>query len=206
MVMAAACAGPSSSLAPNPPSSIPSPSVSAAAGSASAPSPSASETLVIEDSRGLIVTLPPEWLAIGSADAKDAAKLATLRAVSSDQATRVDSLVDALQKHPEYWLAAMRHSDQAVITAQVREFADFDIWSSEQKAALEKAYGQVESTVVSTPREGVLFSWTNNGIESRLYGFKRPGGAVLFSFGGRAGTDASQGWEEAIATFTDTGL
>jgi hypothetical protein len=38
---------------------------------------------------------------------------------------------------------------------------------------------------------------------SRVYGFERPGGVAVFTFAGRP--DSTDGWEEALATFTDEG-
>ena len=204
------CTTPSASVSTAAPTAVASVTVSASPDATSSPSaaPSASAApsgaLFIDEDHGIVLTVPPEWLAIGAGDAEDTAKMDALRAVSAEQAKAVDSLVNALKKHPEYWMAAMRRADQAVITAQLREAPDFDVWSSEQKAALEDAYGQIDATLLSTPREGVMFSWTNNGFDQRLYGFKRPGSVALFTIGGRAG-GSSEGWDEALASFTDTG-
>ena len=163
-------------------------------------------TLIVHEARGLRVTLPPDWLGIASGDARNAAKIAALRAVSPEQAKRVDALISALEKHPEYWFAAMRTSDEAVLVAQLREFDGFDAWRKDQLAALEKAYGKVAIQYVKVPRDGWSYSWHNNGLYFELVAFERRGGAALFTFGGRPTSNGLPAlWDEAFATFTDSG-
>jgi hypothetical protein len=200
VAVASACAGPGSSLAPHASGVAQSPSTSIPADASPSQIVIPPGVLFIEETHGLVLTLPPGWLGIGAGDAKDPVKLATMRAASAETAKRIDTLVDAIQKHPEYWMAAMRDSDQVVFTAQIREFEDFETWSTQQRAALVDAYGHVDSIEVSTPRKGVAFSWTNNGLSLRFYGFKRPGGAAVFTFAGRAEASPHEGWEAAIAT------
>ena len=44
---------------------------------------------------------------------------------------------------------------------------------------------------------------TSGGFHQRVYGFERPGGVAIFIFGGAAAGGAPQGWDEALASFTD---
>jgi hypothetical protein len=145
-------------------------------------------------------------MGISSGDAQDAAKVEALRAVSAEQANHVDALIDALEQHPEYWFAAMRDSDEAVVTGQLREFDDFDVWRSEQQSALENAYGKVAVQFVKLPRDGWSYSWVNNGLYFELIAFERPGGAALFTFGGRPSANGLPAlWDRVYAAFTDAG-
>jgi hypothetical protein len=170
----------------------------------SASQPAARQARMINEANGLALTLPEDWLGITPATANNPDQIAALRAISADQSRRVDVLINALNKHPEYWFAAMRDSDQAVVTGQLRTFDDFKTWRGEQQSALEQAYGKVGVQYVKVPRDGWLYGWVKNGLYFELIAFERKGGAALFSFGGPTSTTGLPAlWDEVFATFTD---
>lgn len=180
MLLISGCGGQTaatpSSAAPSaasPAASSPPPSTPASEAPSTVASAPTGGPVVIEEG-ALAITLPAGWFGLGVSDVTDEPTLDSLRTeVGSDS---VDSLVSAFGQHPEYWLVAARISDESVLTAQVRDVNDFATWSSQQEQALIDAYGAVETTPVSTPKEGVSFSWTSSGFYQRVYGFERPGG------------------------------
>jgi hypothetical protein len=161
---------------------------------------------IIDEGHGLTLSLPEGWFGITPADSRNVERVEELQGSSAERADHVDALIDALKKHPEYWFAAMRESDEAVATGQLREFDDFDVWRSEQQAALENAYGRVAVQFVKLPRDGWSFSWLNRGAYFEMVAFERPGGAALFVFAGPATSNGLPAlWDEVYAKFTDAG-
>jgi hypothetical protein len=203
--LVAACSGSSSAPAG---SSVASPGVvpsTLASQVAPSTAPGGAGVALSEPTHGLAVTLPAGWIGMSQADAKNAANVAALKATSAVQAKLVDDLVAALGQHSEYWFAAGSGADHAVLTAQIRLSPDFAGWSTQQEAALKQAYGDVQTTALSTPREGVSFKFKTDTFASEMFGFKRPGGVTLFTFLAPGATTAPNSWEAAIASFTDAG-
>ncbi len=204
----AACGGGSTSTTSGASATTPGASAAQSASTIPVTSPPASAAagaVIRSVNRGLEVTLPSDWLALTPDDVADAAKLTAFRAVSPAQAKNVDAIVNNLKSHPEYWVVALHPASGSALTGQIREFADLATWKAQQQAALEQAYGTVESRTLTKPRDGISFTWAKDGIASRLDAYVRPGGAVLFTFVGPTAAANGSGWDDAIATFTDAG-
>lgn len=192
----AACGGSTATPVASPSVAAP-PSVPGGYGTS--PAPTTGTTKTYESELGASITLPTDWIAITPKDVTNPNVLVPLRSKAGPEA--VNALVSAIGEHPEYWLAAIRPSDQSVLTAQIREASDFEAWSKQQEDALEASYPDVQRTEVTAPVPGVRFSFTSGDYASRVYGFERPGGVALFTFAGSA--SAADTWDDALLEYSE---
>ncbi len=176
-----------------------------ASGSSLASAPLGADGAVLDEpTHGLRITFPAGWVVLTQSTASDAAGLGAIRGFLGAKASRVDDLVAALGQHHEYWAAAAEVATSNVATAQLRLVADSSTWATQQEAALRAAYSDLQVTQLTAPRPGAGFDFTNKGAKTRLYGFPRSGGVVIFTFISPTG-QAIDAWDSIAATFTDAG-